>query len=607
MLLPVYSLLLYILTNLAIPVSSDHDRYWDSGRLLRSFTGSLAPDLGGGSGGSSSSVSLVKRSENSITDYTFEDIAEDIDANSVAPKPTMKPSATGNNQIEDEAEMYINNHQHQQQQNENYNSRHYNNGAHYQPGVMTSHNKFVPHYSSSLNLNYIHSILSKSQSANSISNLLSSSGGSAVAATAGAAAATSGSQMHLPTTMSYNPVYNQHHHANGDNHNHAHGRHQHGSVQPSATGATGYSPYYSAAAAAALIGAASANQQQQHHHQQHMRPQPSSTSFISNSVQDQSSPQSGASNGSLNNNNNNYATTSGQGNSAENSALADLPGAASCGRQQVGGFREPRIVGGNSTYEGEFPWAVSIQRHGNHHCGGVIVGRRWILTAAHCVRSQLVGNLIVRTGGHTLSRSAASSQNNINSYLERDYSVEQIVMHDDFSRYDNMTGGLPGGQMKSSAANANNADIALLRLRSDILWNEFVWPVCFPSRESGNFSGHDAIVIGWGKLSEKSEDFSSELQKVKLTIIDNKVCQNWFRQAGREMQIDDRIICAGFKNGGKDACHGDSGGPLLSRINGQYAVVGVVSTGIGCARPLLPGLYSRVSSYINWVERHITN
>lgn len=266
-----------------------------------------------------------------------------------------------------------------------------------------------------------------------------------------------------------------------------------------------------------------------------------------------------------------------------------------CGKQQVG-VREPRIVGGNNTYEGEFPWAVSIQRHGNHHCGGVIVGKRWILTAAHCVRNQLVNNLIVRTGGHTLTR----SNNHINSHLERDYLVDQIIMHGDFSRYDNLT----ASQMKSSA-NTNNADIALLRLKYDVYWNELAWPVCFPNKDSGNFSGHDAVVIGWGKLNEKSEDFSNELQKVKLTIIDNKVCQNWFRQAGRDMPIDDRIICAGFKSGGKDACHGDSGGPLLSKINGHYVVVGVVSTGIGCARPLLPGLYSRVSSYIGWIESYV--
>jgi len=314
---------------------------------------------------------------------------------------------------------------------------------------------------------------------------------------------------------------------------------------------------------------------------------------------------------------------------ADHQPVSDLPGWDTCGRQQVSttsAAREPRIVGGNSTFEGEFPWAVSIQRHGNHHCGGVIVGRRWILTAAHCVRSQLVGNLLVRTGGHTLQHgtsSAASSssltQNSLTGHLERDYQVDQIVMHDDFNRLDNLqpsnaATGFGSGQsnnghgnmMKSAANTANNADIALLRLKHDIYLNEFAWPVCFPARQAGNFSGHDAIVIGWGKLNEKSEEFSNELQKVKLTIIDNKVCQNWFRLAGREMPIDDRIICAGFKQGGKDACHGDSGGPLLSRMsNGQYVVVGVVSTGIGCARPLLPGLYSRVSSYISWIERNM--
>lgn len=284
--------------------------------------------------------------------------------------------------------------------------------------------------------------------------------------------------------------------------------------------------------------------------------------------------------------------------STTNSQLEAPSLASSCGRQQLTNYREPRIVGGNRTYEGEFPWAVSIQRHGNHHCGGVIVGKRWILTAAHCVRSQHVANLLVRTGGHTLSRSL----NSLTSHLERDYPVQQIIMHNDFSKYDNLT----SSQLKSSA-NTNNADIALLRLRNEIQWNELVWPVCFPHRESGNFSGHDAIVIGWGKLTEKSDDFSNELQKVKLNIIDNKLCQNWFRQAGRDMPIDERIICAGFKSGGKDACHGDSGGPLLSKVNGQFTVVGVVSTGIGCARPLLPGLYSRVSSYVDWIEAHVSS
>ena len=75
--------------------------------------------------------------------------------------------------------------------------------------------------------------------------------------------------------------------------------------------------------------------------------------------------------------------------------------------------------------------------------------------------------------------------------------------------------------------------------------------------------GHEAIVIGWGKRNEKSELYSERLQKVHLKIIDRHNCTDWFKMAGREFAINENVICAGFREGGKDACHGDSGGPLL--------------------------------------------
>ena len=73
------------------------------------------------------------------------------------------------------------------------------------------------------------------------------------------------------------------------------------------------------------------------------------------------------------------------------------------------------------------------------------------------------------------------------------------------------------------------------------------------------------------------------------------------------MNIHNEMLCAGWRNGERDACHGDSGGPAMAKIKGRWYVLGVVSTGIGCARPLLPGLYSRVSSYSRWIEENITN
>lgn len=253
-----------------------------------------------------------------------------------------------------------------------------------------------------------------------------------------------------------------------------------------------------------------------------------------------------------------------------------------CGRRYI--QRSSKVVGGNDTYLGEFPWTVSVRRSDHHHCGGVIVSNKWILTAAHCVQSRVPSNFVIRIGEYDLHKAEKSS---------KDYTVDKIVIHDNYS-----------GLIKSSLTSINGADIALLRTKVNITMNEYAWPVCFPSNEATSYAGLEAIVVGWGKRNEESNVFSSKLQKVRLPIIDNKICKNWFKMANREMAINDKIICAGFKDGGKDACHGDSGGPLLAKINNQWSVIGVVSTGIGCAKPLLPGLYSRVSSYYKWIEKH---
>jgi len=65
------------------------------------------------------------------------------------------------------------------------------------------------------------------------------------------------------------------------------------------------------------------------------------------------------------------------------------------------------------------------------------------------------------------------------------------------------------------------------------------------------------------------------------------------------------MICAGYKQGGKDACQGDSGGPFVVKKDNAYTLQGVVSFGIGCARPGLPGIYTRVSTYVRWINTYI--
>jgi len=165
------------------------------------------------------------------------------------------------------------------------------------------------------------------------------------------------------------------------------------------------------------------------------------------------------------------------------------------------------------------------------------------------------------------------------------------------------------------------------------------------SNDSSIYSGLSGIVVGWGWVRElDGEDQlnnkgypSVSLQKVKLPILRNNVCEAWFQSQSKRITLLPSQFCAGFNSGGKDACRvsmviivilemlvnsiidpynlthstknqGDSGGPMIIEDNsdtGRYKLIGIVSAGIGCARPSLPGLYTRVASFIPWIRTQL--
>jgi secreted trypsin-like serine protease len=143
-------------------------------------------------------------------------------------------------------------------------------------------------------------------------------------------------------------------------------------------------------------------------------------------------------------------------------------------------------------------------------------------------------------------------------------------------------------------------DIALLILKENVTKNEFINYACLPKEKSNEFPSvnESSWIVGWGHLNEY-EDEPEELQNVKVKILPNEYCS---RVAKDTPKFWHSQLCSGNYSGGQDACQGDSGGGLYTRLASRYILSGIVSYGDGCARPKLPGIYTRLSYYLDWIE-----
>lgn len=127
-------------------------------------------------------------------------------------------------------------------------------------------------------------------------------------------------------------------------------------------------------------------------------------------------------------------------------------------------------------------------------------------------------------------------------------------------------------------------------------YTEFQKPICLPSKDDGNIIYTNCWVTGWGYNKEKGE-IQNILQKTRIPLVTNEECQKRYK----DYVITKQMICAGYKEGGKDACKGDSGGPLVCKHNGMWRLVGITSWGEGCARKEQPGVYTKVAEYVDWI------
>jgi trypsin len=222
----------------------------------------------------------------------------------------------------------------------------------------------------------------------------------------------------------------------------------------------------------------------------------------------------------------------------------------------------PKIVGGMEAAKGEFPFIVSLQSSsGSHFCGGSLIKKNWVLTAAHCVEGGYLKSVVI--GLHTQGVTAGTEK----------FTVLQIVKHPNWD------------------TNTMFNDYALVKLSGD---SKFA-PIALNTKElSGKV---DFVTTGWGTTSEGSQSIAKNLMKVSVPLVSKETCSAAYPDA-----INDSMICAGFPEGGKDSCQGDSGGPLVTGTGANRTLAGVVSWGEGCARPNKYGVYSKVNAAVTWIN-----
>ncbi|XP_077421351.1 mannan-binding lectin serine protease 1 isoform X2 [Vanacampus margaritifer] len=279
-------------------------------------------------------------------------------------------------------------------------------------------------------------------------------------------------------------------------------------------------------------------------------------------------------------------------------AGAELPTCMpACGRpSRPLAVQVKRIVGGRAAEPGNFPWQVllnvedSIRVPPERWFGsGALLSDKWILTAAHVVLSRRRNAHVVPVAPEHIKVLAGAVDKQASAVL----AVSRVLVHPDFrpSDFDN--------------------DIALLELSVRVELNHVVHPVCLPPPPQGDAPAPPplslGVVAGWGV---SHPDMTSDLlQFVRLPVVPQEECRASYAARAGGYNVSDNMFCAGFYEGGRDTCLGDSGGAFVAQdpVSRRWAVFGLVSWAgpEDCGSRRVYGVYTRVNKYLKWIQEHL--
>ncbi|XP_070533315.1 atrial natriuretic peptide-converting enzyme-like [Ptychodera flava] len=247
-----------------------------------------------------------------------------------------------------------------------------------------------------------------------------------------------------------------------------------------------------------------------------------------------------------------------------------------------------KIVGGEPAAHGSWPWIVSLQNRSSdyfHFCGATLVASRWVITAAHCFyESMIIDNddlsqIVAVLGIRDKTKDADEP------YRQRK-NIKTFYIHPQYDPY------------------TTEHDIAILELAEPITYSDYVRPACITPPDMTFSPGTMCEIAGWGVTRQGATETPADLQEAQLPIISHSQCETFTSTVPSASKMHDGMLCAGYSTGGTDTCQGDSGGPLVCRNaeDGRWFLYGVTSWGIGCARQFIPGIYTKVNMYNDFID-----
>lgn len=244
---------------------------------------------------------------------------------------------------------------------------------------------------------------------------------------------------------------------------------------------------------------------------------------------------------------------------------------------------DKRIVGGRVSSDGAWPWQVALMLDDVQVCAGSIIRPNWVLTACHCFTdyrsTKDPTRWKVKLGANPLSSESKEFQ--------QVRGVKNIIVHPKYW----------GKTVQGVLIQPPDYDVALLELSSPVTYNSFVRPICLPVNGLAFPPGKICYVTGWGSKGWNKPP-SEFLQEAPVRLVSRTECN---KKKSYDGTVPKTALCAGYKDGGIDACQKDSGGPLACEYEGQWYLVGVISWGKHCAVPNKYGVYADVRVLNSWI------